>query len=346
MILIFALIIALIISVIMLRYWKISSQILRIISGLLCIAAVIASIGILFSDMYASAQTYMSLKDTSGNVFDVKLTRTDIIIKKDYTYHVYSMTIPPYRGYTLYNESIHRMALGRELLVKTLLLLPLILLIFIVFGEQNSIANVMHIERMRLRHRDKMYIDHSVAAVMKSLRENIERLKTRRDEFDKVNEQINMLEQRVRDDETKQYLQGLKEEYRTIMDDSQFKTAFSAQLARCGDYVEEAILRLDFNDISIAVSVFLAGLKADLIKMTGAEHTLRELVKTAHEQHMIDYDLMYNLNWLVNLDHDYLRHKQDIFPDIARIRKTFSDYNRNILHTGKNNDRINRKEDR
>lgn len=344
MVLILSLLIALAISFIMLRYWKVSSYILRILTGLLLLTVFIASLSIVFCDMYESSESHILLKDASGKRVNISISNADIIIKRNYAYHVYSMTVPPYRGYTLYNNSIRRMQLGRELLIKTILLLPLVLLIFVIFGEQNILAGIMHIERMNLRHRDKMYIDHSVASVMKSLRENIEKLRTRRNEFERVNEQIILLEKRVQDEEMKQYLKTLKSEYETIMDNSQFKTEFSSQLSQCSNYVEEALLRLDFNDISIAINVFLRGLESDLTKMTGEENTLRELVKTAHEKHILNYDMMYNLNWLINLDHDYLKHKNDIFPDIARIRKIFNDYKENALNIDNNRDKIHEKE--
>lgn len=344
--LILSLMIALIVSLIMLRYWKVSSYILRILTGLLLLTIFIASLSIVSCDMYESSESDIQLKDASGKRVDISISNTDIIIKRDYAYHVYSMTIPPYRGYTLYNEGIHRMQLGRELLIKTVLLLPLVLLIFVVFGERNTLAGIINIERMHLRHREKMYIDHSVASVMKSLRENIEKLRTSRNEFERVNEQIILLEKRVQDEEMKQYLETLKSEYETIMDNSQFKTEFSTQLSQCSNYVEEALLRLDFNDISIAINVFLRGLREDLMKITGDDDSLRELVKTAHEKHGLNYDVMYNLNWLINLDHDYLKHKKDIFPDIARIRKIFNDYEENTLNIDNNSDKTNKKEDR
>ena len=138
--------------------------------------------------------------------------------------------------------------------------------------------------------------------------------------------EVNRLSARVKEEELRKYLDKLKDDIDEIKAESGFKTEFGKKLDLCNGFIEESLLRLDYDDFDIAVMTFNNGVKNHLKGKLNSDEKTSQLVKDAHKENIIDYDMMYDLNWIVNMRNDYLKNKKDIFPDIARIRKIMNGF--------------------
>ncbi len=315
---------------IIIRFSWIFIPLFRVLLACVLIVLSVYSFTLIFNDFYECRFPNTELKMRDGEMYYHNNKNTDIIIKKNYIFHIYSLNIPPYAGYTVKDDNIYRMTMGREVLFKLILILPFIFFILLALMEKKYYR--IHLSGWNLmKHNEKMYIHHSIAVMIKELKEEIESLRNRKEDFIRVENQLNKLSDRVNEEEHIDTINKMKDDMNIMKEEFYANTVFGEKMRKCSDFAQESILRLDYGDIDIAVSVFNRGLKRDLESRFERKGDVRDFIKMAHQGHIIDYDMMYDLNWIVNLRADLSRVKKDIYPDISRMRNTINNYRNNVI---------------
>lgn len=279
-----------------------------------------------FQDIYVlndqSIVPVYESNDFSSSIQYNNISNNHMLIKsgKDF-FKIYLLSYPAFKGYVANGNLVSKMGFMDELKIKLILISPLIFIFFIMLSERKYYHNVSLIRKRLLSKKDKSYIEASVLAEIKSLRERIEIVKTRKTEFKDLEIEVNKLSDKIKEEELQKYLNKLKEDINEIKAESGFKTEFGKKLDLCNDFIEESLLRLDYDDFDIAIMTFNNGVENHLKGKLNSKENLSQLVKDAHQHNIIDYDMMYDLNWIVNMRMDYMKNKKEIYPDIARMRK-------------------------
>ncbi len=320
------LLISLLIVVFMLKFEGFIMPIIKLAMIVILIIISVFTLKFAFRDIYVlndkNIVPVYGRNDFSSSIHYQNIGNNHMLIKsgRDF-YKIYSLSYPPFKGYAANGNLVSEMGFMDELKVKLILISPLIFIFFIMLSERKYYQNVSFMKKRLLSRRDKSYIEASVLAEIKDLRERIEVAKTRKNEFKDLEIEVNKLSDKIKEEELRKYLDKLKEDIDEIKAESGFKTEFGKKLDLCNNFIEESLLRLDYDDFDIAIMTFNNGVENHLKGKLNSDEKLSQLVKDAHQNNIIDYDMMYDLNWIVNMRMDYMKNKKEIFPDIARMRK-------------------------
>ncbi len=326
------LLISLLIVVFMLKFEGFIIPIIKLAAIIILIIISVFTLKFAFRDIYMlndkNIVPVYENNDFSSSIHYQSIGNNHMLIKsgRDF-YKIYSLSYLPFKGYVANGNLVSKMGFMDELKVKLILISPLIFIFFIMLSERKYYQNISFMKKRLLSRRDKSYIEASVLAEIKDLRERIEVAKTRKNEFKDLEIEVNKLSDKIKEEELRKYLDKLKEDIDEIKAESGFKTEFGKKLDLCNDFIEESLLRLDYDDFDIAIMTFNNGVENHLKGQLNSDEKLSQLVKDAHKKNIIDYDMMYDLNWIVNMRMDYMKNKKEIFPDIARMRKLIHRFN-------------------
>ncbi|MCK4524232.1 hypothetical protein KAU15_04825, partial [candidate division WOR-3 bacterium] len=151
--------------------------------------------------------------DFSSSIHYQSISNNHMLIKsgRDF-YKIYSLSYPPFKGYAANGNLVSEMGFMDELKVKLILVSPLIFIFFIMLSERKYYQNVSFMKKRLLSRRDKSYIEASVLAEIKDLRERIEVAKTRKNEFKDLEIEVNKLSDKIKEEELRKYLDKLKKD--------------------------------------------------------------------------------------------------------------------------------------
>ncbi|MFO8061682.1 MAG: hypothetical protein R6U31_02010 [bacterium] len=307
------------------RYIRLSVLTANMIFIILLIIVNIMFFPMLFSDLY-------EMKDSAILYSSVDSNADFTVIEREGIYFIESLQTGKYRYTGFYNglsrgfinrEDIEgRLSNTKEFTLKLLITIPSLMVYLLLLSIGMIFYDLKRIKRF-IPLRERMYIDSAVIREIKSLREELEEMRVRRNRLERIKNRIEELREMTLNEEIVKQLNELSRERNELYKESGF-TNFRNRLNRCRNFAQEGLLRLDFEDYEGAVRTVKEGFYEYFSRKFDNELSLRELTDYLHKAKMIDYDMRIDMNWLSNLRGDLNRKDNKQYADETRLRKIFN----------------------
>lgn len=315
-----------VLAAILIKWSRFFDVILKTAAGIILILLFVNLIPVVFASYYQlNTGTSVLLYEKPNRYSDystVNIPEKHVLAKhSNLFYRYYGFDSGLRTGYVYYNAEIDEMPLNRSMLVRLLLTSPVFLLLIIIFGSgyrpgmSDIYGNIMN-------YRERLYVDGAVIREIRDLRTRIEDMRVDKETFDSIRAELNKVKEKTSDIEVLKDVKNMEIEVDRLVVQYGLGEDFTRKLLTCRDFIEEALLRLDYDDYRIAIQVFNEGMRKKLkARFETTEEKYRELIMYAFRNGVIDIDMKQDLLWVMNLDAMAL--KERLGPkDKARLRLT------------------------
>lgn len=315
-----------VIIAVLLKWSRFFDVILKTGAGIILILVFINLIPIVFTSYYqldagTSVMVYEK-PNRYSNYSTVNIPEKHLLAKQGklfYKYYGFSSGLST--GYVYYNAEIDEMPLNRSILMRLLLTSPVFILLIIIFGTgyrpgmSDIYGNIMN-------YRERLYVDGAVIREIRDLRTRIEDMRVDKETFDSIRAELNKVKEKTSDIEVLKDVKNMEIEVDRLVVQYGLGEDFTRKLLTCRDFIEESLLRLDYDDYRIAIQVFNEGMRKRLkARFETQEEDYRELIMYAFRSGVIDIDKKQDLLWVMNLDAMALKERLGA-KDKARVRLT------------------------
>lgn len=133
------------------------------------------------------------------------------------------------------------------------------------------------------------------------LKKKLEAERIRYSEYISLQDEIDKLKEITYDHVLSGQIDNIEQKLKRLKEKSGYHGDLEKRLAECRDFIDEAVLRVEFDDFKGAVNSVQKNLHTFLTGISGGDGETKDVVEAEYRNRVINFELRQDLIWFINL---------------------------------------------